>query len=641
MTLSRSRAGFALALVATLVVSSTAVLAASATSGAPSHPVTSAASARPVLQSTPSFAIGMNATLVIGQASVDGQTESGVTATNLSGPNAVEFDAAGDMWVLDADTDRALEYKEPLVTGEAASVVIGQPSMTSSVSSLNQSGLVGPSSLAISPSGDLWISDWAGQRVLEYVPPFTNGMNASVVLGQYNFNTSYVGTNQSSFDGPNRIAFDAHGDLWVADTWNDRVLEFVPPFSTGMNASLVIGQDSFTSGTAGLNESALTDPRTVAVSSSMLWVADSDNNRILGFPAPFTTGENATVVLGQPNFNTSGGSGPNATNDIVSLFVDTWGDLWAADYTYNRVIEFTPPFTDFEAPAVVIGQSTFSSFSAGSGAANLTNPTGVAVSPEGTLWVADSGNNRVLGYPGPTPAGAPPSHYSVTFTETGVPNGTAWSVEINGSSHASTTPHLAVSLLNGTYPWTLGPGPTGYRLLSSTGGSIKVNGSAQSVDVRFAAVFAVRFMESGLPAGVNWSVTFNGTTVTANTSTIRFVAGNGSYAYQVASTQTQYTVTPVHGMFTVSPTNTSLAVQFSHVATTPPATSAAPPPYLWYGILAAVAAAVGILLLLLVARRRKKPAAAPVVSAPMGAPVPAVIPPWVETPPEAPPPPPS
>jgi hypothetical protein len=81
---------------------------------------------------------------------------------------------------------------------------------------------------------------------LEFVPPFANGMSASLVLGQADFTTSTRATTQSGLSGPEGITFDGGGNLWVADGGNGRTLEFTPPFSSGQNASLVLGVANFT-----------------------------------------------------------------------------------------------------------------------------------------------------------------------------------------------------------------------------------------------------------------------------------------------------------------------------------------------------------------------------------------------------------
>jgi len=78
-------------------------------------------------------------------------------------------------------------------------------------------------------------------------PAFVNGMNASLVIGQPSFTAEggAIENGQTDMGDPEGVAFDKNGDLWVADRLFSRVLEFKPPFGNGMKASIVIGYPNF------------------------------------------------------------------------------------------------------------------------------------------------------------------------------------------------------------------------------------------------------------------------------------------------------------------------------------------------------------------------------------------------------------
>ena len=150
-----------------------------------------------------------------------------------------------------------LEFKPPFATGMSASVVLGQANFTQVFANQGNT-LAGANTLAnadkaaFDKSGNLWVPDSFNNRVLEFQPPFITGMSASLVLGQADFthsspNQGGTAATSATLNFPEAVSFDFSGRLFVADTKNDRTLVFVPPFSNGMNASLVIGEPDFTS----------------------------------------------------------------------------------------------------------------------------------------------------------------------------------------------------------------------------------------------------------------------------------------------------------------------------------------------------------------------------------------------------------
>jgi YVTN family beta-propeller protein len=303
----------------------------------------------------------------------------------MAGPTgAVAFDSSGNLWVADYYNNRVLEFSPPFTSGMAASLVLGQPGFTSSTGTTTATGMKEPFAVTFDQSGNLWVSDMMNNRVLEFVKGsgFTNGQAASVVLGQPNFTASAMATNQTGLWEPAGVAFDQSGDLWVADMMNSRVLEFTPPFTNGMAASTVLGEPSFdtSSGSGRVSQYSMWSPQGVAVDSSgNLWVADTMNSRVLEFTPPFANGMAASFELGQSaRFN-----GPE------SLGFDPSGNLWVADSDNNRVLEFAKGsgFTSDQGASLVLGQSA---------ATSLYIPTGVAVDSSGDVWVSDSGNGRVL-----------------------------------------------------------------------------------------------------------------------------------------------------------------------------------------------------------------------------------------------------
>jgi sugar lactone lactonase YvrE len=506
------------------------------------------------------FSSGMPATVVIGQPNFQSTVSAvGRGFTNASGLGAdnfqAAFDAAGDLWVVDSQNERVLEYVPPFTDGMRASVVIGQTSFTGFESGTTPQNLSFPDGIAFDAHGDLWVADYLNNRVLEYVPPLVSGMSASLVLGQSTFFASAGAVSATGLDGPSDINFDAAGDLWVADFINARVLEFVPPFSNDEAATLALGQASLTARVAATTATGDVEPSAIAFDAQGdAWVPDAFNNRVLEYPAPLSMGEAATVVLGQSSFTTAASTGPDSFTHPFGVDV-VQGNVWVADTGDNRVLEFVgPTFSNFQTPSLALGQGNISTFGASAGASGLSLPTDVIADTSGHLWVVDGGNIRVLGYI--------PASYALNYTETGLPAGTSWSVTVNGTAHPTTASSVAVPEYNGTYAWSA-PSVPGYLLTSVSSGTATVNGGATTVALSYGAVtYLATFTETHLPAGASWSVVINGTSYPSTSPTVTIPLANGTYSFRVPGVP-GFSPTVSTGSVTIASAGASETVAFA------------------------------------------------------------------------------
>jgi DNA-binding transcriptional ArsR family regulator len=355
------------------------------------------------------FVIGQPASIVIGQKDFSASGEA-ISQTGLNTPAATVFDSSGDLWVVDSYNFRVLEFKPPFSDGMKASLVIGSRSFTTYGGPTGKDALSSPWAAAFDSRGDLWVADTGNSRVLEYTPPFADGMGASLVIGQPNFAARIAPISGSVLDAPIGITFDTTGSLWVYDV--ARVLEYNPPFNNGMNASVVLGQPDFStmrmsSALDGLGSSFYGVNYLLAGfavdSSNNMWIGDPVNNRILEFRPPFANGMNASLVIDQRNLvaNKTSFAGHGfvqvpSYNLGTELVFDSHGNLWT-NYN-NRILAFKPPFIpEIRAfPTLEIGQPNFTATAWLGGQAGLFSPGQPSFDPCGNLWVPDSNNNRVL-----------------------------------------------------------------------------------------------------------------------------------------------------------------------------------------------------------------------------------------------------
>ncbi len=253
-----------------------------------------------------------------------------------------------------------------------------------------------------------------------------------------------------------------------------------------------------------------------------------------------------------------------------------------------------------------------------------TGPFAVAVaSAVEKVFVPDYGSSDVS-----VISLAAASTYNVTFTETGLPAGSSWSVTLNGATQSTTTSGTTFTEPDGTYTYTT-RALIAYPPIPSSG-TVMVNGAGVTQAITFYEVFPLKFDEPGLPADANWSVTLTGTspgiiTVAVSddssltlwsdgASSVQFNVSNGTYSY--TSSASGYTGSAssviVDG---ASPPPVSLT--FTANASTGPANSSAASglPILDWVLIGAVVIVVAVAAAVLLMRRKPRVPPSPVAPA--------------------------
>ncbi|WP_232369217.1 NHL repeat-containing protein [Leptospira abararensis] len=217
---------------------------------------------------------------------------------------------------------------------------------------------------------------------------------AKRVYGQNgSFTSNNFGLNANSLYTPYQALADGSG-LLVSDFGNNRVLFFS---GTDTTASSVYGQVDLSSSMMGTSISEINRPRGLTKDKQGLYITDADNSRALFFEG---TNSFASRVYGQPDFisaspNQGGAISPNTLATPYGITRDASG-IYIVDQGNNRVLYYLDGNTT---PSRVYGQIDFLSSNTGTTETSLVSPEGVSVSSEG-VYIADTGNNRVLFYPG-------------------------------------------------------------------------------------------------------------------------------------------------------------------------------------------------------------------------------------------------
>jgi len=347
---------------------------------------------------------------------------AGTSSTQISTSYGLGVDRrTGRIYVADTGNNRVISWPNAasFSNGQAADMVFGQPNFNSSIANnggLSASSLSGPRGVAVDDNSNLYVADTINNRVLVYRDPNTKDTIADFVIGQTNFASNGFGATATTLNGPRGIAIDSMNNLFVADTNNNRVLEFDTPLGTDGSANNVFGQfgvlswnavnnnGSNAAGTA--NASNLSGPFGVGVDSQgNVYIADTGNNRVLVYSTPLSSFDfTADYVIGQTGMTgTTTGTTATTLNGPYRLVVDSADNLYVCDVGNNRVLEYNTPINFNTKPAArVFGQSNFTSGTSNQGgtptASTLSTPYDVAVDNANNVYIMDTGNFRVLGY---------------------------------------------------------------------------------------------------------------------------------------------------------------------------------------------------------------------------------------------------
>jgi len=301
------------------------------------------------------LASGADAEAVIGQVNFSGEFP-GTSATKFRSPYGVHVDGSGRLWVADSGNSRVLMFQNAstLGNGAAADLVLGKPDFTTFSSMPGPPSALKmdiPRAVFVDAADNLWVVDLGFSRVLKFaaVSGLANGAPATTVLGQPNFTTAGIYPGGAGMRVPQGVTVDGSGRLWVADTYNHRILRFdnAASLGNGAAASAVLGQANLTSGASGATARNLAYPYDVKTDlSGTLYVSDGENHRVLLFQtaASKANGAAADGVIGQPDFttNTAGTTDQNLNATEIGLASDGAGHLWITDPGNNRVLRFSP-----------------------------------------------------------------------------------------------------------------------------------------------------------------------------------------------------------------------------------------------------------------------------------------------------------
>ncbi len=353
------------------------------------------------------------------------------TAAQLNLPYGLAVDGAGDLYIADLGNNRVRKVgADGTITTIAGTGVEGY---SGDGGQAGAAQLFTPRNVAVDAAGNLYIAEFEGQRVRQVTPAGVIATVAGTGVAGFGGDGGAATTAQLSF--PAGLAVDRTGALLIADSGNNRVRKILP----GGVMSTVLGASAST---------ALATPIAVAVDQSLtIYVADSSAlvraytaagvwSNFAGTGAPGYSGDGSPATAAEltaPHGVTAGpvgdvfiadgmrvrqvnasgvistvagdgylravGDGTAATGAILyqpsAVALDSSGDLFIADTGTERVrVVFA---TGLIQTLAGNGTAGYTADGVAASAAELNGPMGLAIDPTGTLFLADTNNQRVRG----------------------------------------------------------------------------------------------------------------------------------------------------------------------------------------------------------------------------------------------------
>lgn len=418
------------------------------------------------------------------------------TQARLNQPQGVAIDGAGNLWIADTANSRIRQVN---ARGIIQTVAGGDASLTA------------PSGLSLTPAGDLLVADISG-HVIRQLLAGSGTVSSIAGTGSPGASGDGLPASVSQLYLPAGVAAGSSGGFYFADTGNHRVRRV---YASGIVATVGgIGEAGFNGDGAGQGI-ALKNPAAVALDGNgNLYIADTGNNRIRKLtPDGWLTTVAGPGQLNQPRGVATDAAGniwisdtgnhrvlvlsPGGTLGVVTdqlqapagLTVDSvTGSVYVADPAANRIIRLIPPppsLIEGTPPIVVVNSATLLSG---------------AVAPGTLLSIYGSGLSAVQVYfDGVT---VPPVSLQDSQLNVQMPESATGELELR----SSTATLLRTKL-------TIVPSAPGiFTIPGGTGPAVAANqdGSLNSMDHPAGSGDAVTFYATGIGRGSTVSVTIGG-----------------------------------------------------------------------------------------------------------------------------------
>jgi uncharacterized protein (TIGR03437 family) len=317
-------------------------------------------------------------TLVAGNGTQGFSGDDGLaTNAQLALPAGAAMDAAGNLYIADCLNTRARKVSHGVITTFAGGDFTGGYATPTSPQ------LLCPDAVAVDAANNLFIVEQGTNSIRK----ISNGAITTVAGGGLaGYNGDNIPATNAELNYPTGIALDAVGNLYIADQLNNRIRKVSNGVITTVAGN---GTAGYNGDNIPATSSELNNPYGVAVDAvGNLYIADSGNNRIR-----MVSGGVITTVEGNGTQGLSGDNGPATSaqlNDPLAVVLDTVGNLYIGDTGNGRIRKVAGGvITTVAGGGILLGNNTPAL------GAQLNYSNGVATDSAGNLYVNDSNNSLI------------------------------------------------------------------------------------------------------------------------------------------------------------------------------------------------------------------------------------------------------